>query len=84
MTWHFQEKKIKLTLRSDLFAAAPNLVPSPKLDLNIFDDRLKNFAKQFFIPYLLSFRVYRSFHLRKEKLYTYKCSTNSCLVRQQN
>ena len=41
MTWHFHEKKIKLTLRSDLFAAAPNLVPSPKLDLNIFDDRLK-------------------------------------------
>ena len=42
MTWHFHEKKIfKLTLRSDLFAAAPNLVPSPRLDLNIFGDRLK-------------------------------------------
>ena len=40
MTWYFHEK-IRLTLRSDLFAAAPNLVPSPKLDLNIFDDQLK-------------------------------------------
>ena len=28
--------KTKLTLRSDLFAAAPNLVPSPKEGLNIF------------------------------------------------
>ena len=28
--------KKKLTFRSDLFAAAPNLVPSPKEGLNIF------------------------------------------------
>ena len=28
--------KTKLTFRSDLFAAAPNLVPSPKEGLNIF------------------------------------------------